>query len=104
MDNVLIQTVLWPIVILLVLWAIFELLSSLVSRKQVNDLFYTYSTMLAQSLNTVLQTGAVERAEFMRQSQLEMSTFWQTARTAIALDMLKDLVVAVQKVPEERKT
>lgn len=84
----------------LVLWALFELLSSLFTRKHINDLSYAYLTNLQNSVNTVLQTGAVERAEFIRTAQIETQLTWQTVRTAIAMDLLTDMV---RKLTEEER-
>ncbi|MEM4455375.1 MAG: hypothetical protein QXT28_11725 [Thermofilaceae archaeon] len=81
-------------------WLIIELISSIVSRKYINDLSYAYITNLQNAVNTILQTGAVERAEFLRLAQVETQLTWQTVRTAIAIDMVKDLVKAIEEVPQ----
>lgn len=82
------------------LWLIIELISSIVSRKYINDLSYAYITNLQNAVNTILQTGAVERAEFLRLAQVETQLTWQTVRTAIAIDLVKDLVRAIEEVPQ----
>ncbi|MEM1522898.1 MAG: hypothetical protein QXU69_07720 [Thermofilaceae archaeon] len=81
-------------------WLIIELISSIVSRKYINDLSYAYINNLQNAVNTVLQTGAVERAEFLRLAQVETQLTWQTVRTAIAIDLVKDLVKAIEEVPQ----
>ncbi|MEM1522955.1 MAG: hypothetical protein QXU69_10805 [Thermofilaceae archaeon] len=81
-------------------WLIIELISSIVSRKYINDLSYAYINNLQNAVNTILQTGAVERAEFLRLAQVETQLTWQTVRTAIAIDMVKDLVKAIEEVPQ----
>ncbi|MEM0307081.1 MAG: hypothetical protein QXK01_08910 [Thermofilum sp.] len=82
-------------------WLIVELVSGIVTRKYINDLSYAYINNLQNAINTILQTGAVERAEFLRQTQIEMQLTWQTVRTAIAIDMVKDLVRAIEEVPSK---
>ena len=83
-------------------WLIIELVSSIVTRKYINDLSYAYINNLQNAINTILQTGAVERAEFLRQTQVEMQLTWQTVRTAIAIDMVKDLVKAIEEAGEAK--
>ncbi|MDW8005040.1 MAG: hypothetical protein RMI04_09545 [Thermofilaceae archaeon] len=85
---------------ILVLWALFELLSSLLTRKHINDLSYAYLNNLQNSISTILQTGAVERSEFIRTAQIETQLTWQTVRTAIAMDMLTTMV---KTLTEEEK-
>ncbi|MEM1522762.1 MAG: hypothetical protein QXU69_07035 [Thermofilaceae archaeon] len=83
-------------------WLIIELISSIVSRKYINDLSYAYINNLQNAVNTILQTGAVERAEFLRLAQVETQLTWQTVRTAIAIDMVKDLVKAIEEAGETK--
>ncbi|MEM1522810.1 MAG: hypothetical protein QXU69_07275 [Thermofilaceae archaeon] len=83
-------------------WLIIELISSIVSRKYINDLSYAYINNLQNAVNTILQTGAVERAEFLRLAQVETQLTWQTVRTAIAIDLVKDLVKAIEEAGETK--
>ena len=104
----------WLIIIfgvVLILWAIMELISSLVFRKNLADIVHATLTSVSTSINVntqyltdalikLAQLGHAERIEHLRTQSLMTNETFTTARMAIALDQLKDLVKAIEKAGE----
>ena len=89
--------------VILILWAIMELVSSLIFRKTISDTVQATLTSVATSINVntqyltdslikLAQLGHAERLEHIRMSQMFINESFTTAKTAIVLDLLKDMV------------
>ena len=93
--------------VILILWAIMELVSSLIFRKTMSDTVQATLTSVATSINVntqyltdslikLAQLGHAERLEHIRMSQMFINESFTTAKTAIVLDQLKDLVKEIE--------
>ncbi|MCI4409546.1 MAG: hypothetical protein JHC26_10680 [Thermofilum sp.] len=89
--------------IILILWAIMELVSSLIFRKTLSDTIQATLTTVSTSINVntqyltdslikLAQLGHAERLEHIRMSQMFINEAFTTAKTAIVLDQLTDMV------------
>ncbi|MCI4411767.1 MAG: hypothetical protein JHC38_08875 [Thiotrichales bacterium] len=89
--------------IILILWAIMELVSSLIFRKTISDTIQATLTNVSTSINVntqyltdslikLAQLGHAERLEHIRMSQMFINEAFTTAKTSIVLDELKDMV------------
>jgi len=91
----------------LILWAVMELISSLIFRKTLSDTVHATLTSVATSINVntqyltdslikLAQLGHAERLEHLRMSQMFINEAFTTAKTAIVLDQLKDMITAIE--------
>jgi hypothetical protein len=90
-----------------VVWLVLEFVSSLVFRKTISDTVHATLTSVATSINVntqyltdslikLAQLGHAERLEHIRMSQMFINEAFTTAKTAIVLDQLKDIVTAIE--------
>jgi len=93
--------------VVLILWAVMELISSLIFRKTLSDTVHATLTSVATSINVntqyltdslikLAQLGHAERLEHLRMSQMFINEAFTTAKTAIVLDQLKDMITAIE--------
>lgn len=100
-----------PIVIVMavviIIWLIMELVSSVVFRKQIGDMVQATLTNVATTINVntqyltdslikLAQLGHAERLEHLRMTQMTVNEVFTTARMAVALDQLKDLIKTIE--------
>ncbi|MCI4409224.1 MAG: hypothetical protein JHC26_09040 [Thermofilum sp.] len=89
--------------VILILWAIMELVSSMIFRKTISDTVQATLTNVTTSINVntqyltdslikLAQLGHAERLEHIRMSQMFINEAFTTAKTAIVLDQLTDMV------------
>jgi hypothetical protein len=97
--------------VILIMWAIMELVSSLIFRKTISDTVQATLTSVATSINVntqyltdslikLAQLGHAERLEHIRMSQMMINETFTTAKTAIVLDQIKDLLKAIEVTGE----
>jgi hypothetical protein len=90
-----------------IVWLVLEFVSSLVFRKTISDTVHATLTSVATSINVntqyltdslikLAQLGHAERLEHIRMSQMFINEAFTTAKTAIVLDQLKDMVMAIE--------
>ena len=99
--------------VIIILWAVMELISSLIFRKTLSDTVHATLTSVATSINVntqyltdslikLAQLGHAERLEHLRMSQMFINEAFTTAKTAIVLDQLKDLVKTIEVAGESK--
>ena len=97
----------------LILWAVMELISSLIFRKTLSDTVHATLTSVATSINVntqyltdslikLAQLGHAERLEHLRMSQMFINEAFTTAKIAVVLDQLKDMVAAIEAAGESK--
>ncbi|MEM4451463.1 MAG: hypothetical protein QXF74_05675 [Nitrososphaerota archaeon] len=88
--------------VIVAIWALVELISSIMTRKYMADMAHTVMTQVATSIaaNTqafydsmikTMHLGHVERLEHLRTTQSMINDTLTTARLAIGLDLIRDL-------------
>ena len=96
-----------------IVWLVLEFVSSLVFRKTISDTVHATLTSVTTSINVntqyltdslikLAQLGHAERLEHIRMSQMFINEAFTTAKTAIVLDQLKDMVTELEKVGESK--
>jgi len=96
-----------------IVWLVLEFVSSLVFRKTISDTVHATLTSVATSINVntqyltdslikLAQLGHAERLEHIRMSQMFINEAFTTAKTAIVLDQLKDMVTELEKAGESK--
>jgi hypothetical protein len=96
-----------------IVWLVLEFVSSLVFRKTISDTVHATLTSVATSINVntqyltdslikLAQLGHAERLEHIRMSQMFINEAFTTAKTAIVLDQLKDMVKAIEETGESK--
>jgi len=99
--------------LVIIIWAIFEIVSSLLFRRTLSDMVQMTLTNVATSINVntqyltdslikLAQLGHAERLEHLRMNQMMMNDVFTTAKMTLALDALKDIAVGVQRIPPEK--
>jgi hypothetical protein len=94
-----------------IVWLVLEFVSSLVFRKTISDTVHATLTSVTTSINVntqyltdslikLAQLGHAERLEHIRMSQMFINEAFTTAKTAIVLDQLKDMVKAIEETGE----
>jgi hypothetical protein len=94
-----------------IVWLVLEFVSSLVFRKTISDTVHATLTSVATSINVntqyltdslikLAQLGHAERLEHIRMSQMFINEAFTTAKTAIVLDQLKDMVKTLEATGE----
>jgi len=112
MMEVLVEYVILLVGIAAIVWLIIELISSIVFRKTIADTVHATLTSVVTSINVntqyltdslikLAQLGHAERLEHLRMSQLFINEAFTTAKTAIVLDQLKDMIKAIEAVGEQ---
>jgi hypothetical protein len=92
-----------------IVWLVLEFVSSLVFRKTISDTVHATLTSVATSINVntqyltdslikLAQLGHAERLEHLRMSQMLINEAFTTAKMAITLDQLKDMVKEIEEV------
>jgi len=90
-----------------IVWLIIELISSIIFRKTISDTVHATLTSVATSINVntqyltdslikLAQLGHAERLEHIRMSQMLVNETFTTAKTAIVLDQIKDMVKEIE--------
>jgi len=96
-----------------IVWLVLEFVSSLVFRKTISDTVHATLTSVTTSINVntqyltdslikLAQLGHAERLEHIRMSQMFINEAFTTAKTAIVLDQLKDMVTELEKAGESK--
>jgi hypothetical protein len=96
-----------------IVWLVLEFVSSLVFRKTISDTVHATLTSVATSINVntqyltdslikLAQLGHAERLEHLRMSQMLINEAFTTAKMAITLDQLKDMVKEIEAVGESK--
>ena len=96
-----------------IVWLVLEFVSSLVFRKTISDTVHATLTSVATSINVntqyltdslikLAQLGHAERLEHLRMSQMLINEAFTTAKMAITLDQLKDMVKTLEVTGESR--
>jgi hypothetical protein len=96
-----------------IVWLVLEFVSSLVFRKTISDTVHATLTSVTTSINVntqyltdslikLAQLGHAERLEHIRMSQMFINEAFTTAKTAIVLDQLKDMVRALEVTGESK--
>jgi hypothetical protein len=96
-----------------IVWLVLEFVSSLVFRKTISDTVHATLTSVATSINVntqyltdslikLAQLGHAERLEHLRMSQMLINEAFTTAKMAITLDQLKDMVKEIETVGESK--
>jgi hypothetical protein len=96
-----------------IVWLVLEFVSSLVFRKTISDTVHATLTSVATSINVntqyltdslikLAQLGHAERLEHLRMSQMLINEAFTTAKMAITLDQLKDMVKEIEAVGETK--
>jgi hypothetical protein len=96
-----------------IVWLVLEFVSSLVFRKTISDTVHATLTSVATSINVntqyltdslikLAQLGHAERLEHLRMSQMLINEVFTTAKMAITLDQLKDMVKEIEAVGESK--
>jgi len=96
-----------------IVWLVLEFVSSLVFRKTISDTVHATLTSVATSINVntqyltdslikLAQLGHAERLEHIRMSQMFINEAFTTAKTAIVLDQLKDMVARLEETGESK--
>jgi hypothetical protein len=91
-----------------IVWLVLEFVSSLVFRKTISDTVHATLTSVATSINVntqyltdslikLAQLGHAERLEHLRMSQMLINEVFTTAKMAITLDQLKDMVKEIEE-------
>jgi len=91
-----------------IVWLVLEFVSSLVFRKTISDTVHATLTSVATSINVntqyltdslikLAQLGHAERLEHLRMSQMLVNEAFTTAKMAITLDQLKDMVKEIEE-------
>jgi ABC-type multidrug transport system fused ATPase/permease subunit len=91
-----------------IVWLVLEFVSSLVFRKTISDTVHATLTSVATSINVntqyltdslikLAQLGHAERLEHLRMSQMLINEAFTTAKMAITLDQLKDMVKEIEE-------
>jgi hypothetical protein len=92
-----------------IVWLVLEFVSSLVFRKTISDTVHATLTSVATSINVntqyltdslikLAQLGHAERLEHLRMSQMLINEVFTTAKMAITLDQLKDMIKEIEEV------
>jgi hypothetical protein len=92
-----------------IVWLVIELISSIIFRKTISDTVHATLTSVATSINVntqyltdslikLAQLGHAERLEHIRMSQMLVNETFTTAKTAIVLDQIKDMVKEIEAV------
>ena len=96
-----------------IVWLIIELISSIIFRKTIADTVHATLTSVTTSINVntqyltdslikLAQLGHAERLEHIRMSQMLVNETFTTAKTAIVLDQIKDMVKAIEVSGESK--
>ena len=96
-----------------IVWLVLEFVSSLVFRKTISDTVHATLTSVATSINVntqyltdslikLAQLGHAERLEHLRMSQMLINEAFTTAKMAITLDQLKDMVKEIEAAGEAK--
>lgn len=102
-----IETIVLLVGIAAIIWLVIELISSIIFRKTLSDIVQATLTSVSTSINVntqyltdslikLAQLGHAERLEHIRMSQMLINESFTTAKTAIVLDQLKDMVKAIE--------
>jgi len=111
MLEILVEYVVLLVGIAAIIWLVIELISSIVFRKTIADTVHATLSSVATSINVntqyltdslikLAQLGHAERLEHIRMSQMLINETFTTAKIALTLDQLKDMVKAIEESGE----